>query len=200
MSAILKRFHKCILCLCVPPKYTVLIRGMLIIVWPHCCPSSPGEEAETGEGCWEVCQHPAVSHLSCHPCYGSHGIPSVASKTQSWRLTAKPHILPPLLIGFDLNTMWINKRVSLDNFTLLTFIQIIGTNMKRRRGDAEGEILDAEANLHSIVYTGLCSVIVCKCISIVHWHAFFAYQHFPGRFLPLHILTSLWICEGRLIL
>lgn len=38
--------------------------------WPRPGPpSGPRGKAETGEGCWEVHQHPTVSHLSCHVCY-----------------------------------------------------------------------------------------------------------------------------------
>lgn len=79
------RFPKCFsmfLCLCVP-LCAVLIRGMLIIVWPHGSHSSLGEGAETGEGCWDVGQHPALSHLSCHLCYASHGIACVGNERQS---------------------------------------------------------------------------------------------------------------------
>lgn len=70
------------LCLCVP-LCAALIRGMLIIVWPHGSPSCLGEGAETGEGCWDVGQHPAFSHLSCHLCNASHGIACVVNERQS---------------------------------------------------------------------------------------------------------------------
>lgn len=153
MTAILKRFPECISTFCVSVFHlkpcVVLIRGMLIIVWPHGCLSSLREETETGVGCWEVRQH----HLSCHLCYGSHGIQCVASERQSCSLQLSHTNLLPLLISLELNTMWINKRVSLANFTLLTFIQVIGT--KRRRGDAEWEILN-----HRSVYSCKCQILI----------------------------------------
>lgn len=61
-----------------PPRELVLssalTRRRLIMMWPRPGPPSGLRgKAETGEGCWEVHQHPAVSHLSCHVCYASHG-------------------------------------------------------------------------------------------------------------------------------
>ena len=60
-------------CVCLLPlsPCTAFIRGMLIIASLHGCPSRLREEAETGEGCLEVCQHPAASHLSCHLRYAA---------------------------------------------------------------------------------------------------------------------------------
>ena len=88
--------------------------------------SSPGEEAETGEGCREVCQRPATSHLSCHPRYASHGIRCAASAGQSWRLTqwtAQTQAFHSLT----------NLCVDMQNPTPLTSVQILRANMERGR-------------------------------------------------------------------
>lgn len=69
-----------------PSLCMVLMGGMLIIAWPpQLSFHSWAEEAETRDGCREVHQHPALSHLSRHVRYASHGIPC------AWPLaTAKP--------------------------------------------------------------------------------------------------------------
>lgn len=85
---------------------------MLIIIWLCGCPSSLGEEAETGEGCWEVRQHPATSHLSCHLCYAFSGIQRAATGRQSWTIATEPHKLPPFLLSLHLHTMCIYERIS----------------------------------------------------------------------------------------
>lgn len=168
---------KCVVWLCYsvcfPSVLVALIRGMLVIVWLRGRPSPLGEEAETGEGCRAVCQHPATSHLSCHLRYASHGIQSACRpaehKAGCSQLSDTNSL--PLLIGLDLNTMWTNKGVGA--LTFLTFVQIC-TNMKRG-SDEEFYITEVFTmlgpNLHSIVCTGLCSVSVCKCNQ--YWHTFF---------------------------
>lgn len=114
------------MCLCIL-ACTVFMIIMLIIVWPHVSHSSLGEETETGEGHSEGCQHLGVSRLSWHPCYGSHGQCMCGQwKTKLDAYKAQPHGLSPLLISLVLNTMWIDKKDSLDIVTLLTVIQTTG--------------------------------------------------------------------------
>lgn len=159
---------------------TALIRGMLIIAWPHGCPSSRGEEAETGDGCWEVRQHPAASHLSCHLCYASHGIQCarpVDDKAGCSQLS-QTRTSPPLLIGLDLNTMWMNE----------TFVQIIRT---RRSGDEEPRCRVRNMSVYScrcwrLIFTALFAQacvrsLYVNALGMIHTHTFI-------RFLSLRIL------------
>lgn len=120
--------------------YAALIRGILIIAWPHGRPSSLGEEAETGEGRCEVHQRPATSHLSCHPCYASHGIPHVASGRQRAGCLPLGHTnsLHPQSVSI---WMWVNKRVSLEIcISPLTFIQVICEEVEMQ--SEESQILE----------------------------------------------------------
>lgn len=78
----------CALCICMfPPESVYGINGRNA---DNCLATqlsfqSWGEEGETWDGCREVHQHPALSHLSRHVRYASHGIPC------AWPLaTAKP--------------------------------------------------------------------------------------------------------------
>lgn len=169
-----------IMCVCVFPlsPCIALIRGMLIIVWLHGCPSSLGEEAETGEGCWEVRQHPAAGHLSCHLRYASHGIQCAPSGRQSWMPETEPHKLPPFLITLHLNTMQINKTVG-----VLTFFQIFCTNMKRRELRCTQSERVSKRSVYNcncrrlilgIVCTGLCiQSLYLNVFSVIHQHTFF---------------------------
>lgn len=150
---------------CVFPlsPYAALISGILIIAWPHGRLSSLGEEAETGEGRWEVHQHPATSHLSCHPCYASHGIPLEASRRQKAGCSLLSHT-NSLHSQSVLIWMWVNKRVSLEIcISPLTFIQVICTSVKKWRCRVRNlrsqkclQLQSPKTNLHSIVCTGLC--------------------------------------------
>lgn len=159
--------------------------------------STLGEEAETGEGCREVRQHPAASHLSGHLCYASHGIQSEACGRQSWMLTTKPHNLPPYLITLNLNPMWINKRAGIPVPTL-TFIQVqICTNKRRRSGDEElrcgvgiTEVFTT-AKCWRLIFTALFARTPCvqsfhgNRLGSIHLHAFFA--------LHLYIYTYIFM-------
>lgn len=135
-------------CVCVFPHRpcAALIRGTLIIVWPHGCPSSLGEEAETGEGCWAVRQHPAASHLSCHLCYSSHGILCVRPVEDKAGWSQLSRMNSPPLICLDLNTNTDKQKSS-------------GQIWRERSGDAEWGILD-HRNVYSckdwrLIFTAL---------------------------------------------